>query len=88
MVPSRKTKLPLKDVVLLPPITKPDKLACVGMNYKSYCQELKVASPQEPIIFSKFVSCIVGPNDNVVLPEISNVSTIPTNPGFTTVAVF
>lgn len=69
-----KSVVPLTDVTLLPPITKPDKVACVGLNYRGHCEEQNVKAPVEPMIFSKFASTIVGPYDNIQLPKISNVS--------------
>ncbi|XP_069475205.1 oxaloacetate tautomerase fahd2, mitochondrial isoform X2 [Ambystoma mexicanum] len=58
-------------VHLLSPITGPDKVICVGMNYVDHCLEQNVAIPKEPIIFSKFPSSIVGPSDEIVLPKES-----------------
>lgn len=66
--------IPEADVNFLPPITKIDKLACVGLNYSGHCEEQGVEPPKSPVIFSKFPSNIVGPTDNVVLPSISDVS--------------
>jgi len=60
------------DVNFLSPITKPDKVACVGLNYTGHCDEQNLPYPKEPMIFSKFSSCIVGPHDNIELPSISN----------------
>ncbi|KAG5895712.1 hypothetical protein JTB14_021404 [Gonioctena quinquepunctata] len=67
-----KSVTPLKDVELLAPITNPDKVACVGLNYSGHCEEQNIPRPQEPMIFSKFSSCIVGPYNNVQLPPITN----------------
>lgn len=59
---------------LLAPITKPDKVACVGLNYSGHCDEQNLPYPKEPMFFSKFSSTIVGPYDNVVIPAITDVS--------------
>lgn len=67
-----KSVVPLADVKLLSPITRPEKIACVGLNYTGHCDEQNIPRPTEPMIFNKFPSCIVGPYDNVVLPGISN----------------
>ncbi|XP_078523145.1 oxaloacetate tautomerase fahd2, mitochondrial-like isoform X2 [Lissotriton helveticus] len=58
-------------VHLMSPITRPDKVICVGMNYVDHCLEQNVAIPKEPIIFSKFPSSIVGPSDEIQLPAES-----------------
>ncbi|XP_058134085.1 oxaloacetate tautomerase FAHD2A, mitochondrial [Dasypus novemcinctus] len=63
--------LPRSEVTFLPPVTRPDKVVCVGMNYEDHCREQNVRLPQEPIIFSKFPSAIVGPYDDIVLPPES-----------------
>ncbi|KAF7991775.1 hypothetical protein HCN44_010576 [Aphidius gifuensis] len=64
--------IPEADVNFLAPITKMDKLACVGLNYSGHCEEQGVEPPKSPVIFSKFPSNIVGPTDNVILPSISD----------------
>lgn len=51
-----------------------DKLACIGLNYSGHCQEQGIPIPESPIIFSKFPSNIIGPRDNILLPQISDVS--------------
>nr|XP_033806251.1 fumarylacetoacetate hydrolase domain-containing protein 2-like isoform X2 [Geotrypetes seraphini] len=58
-------------VSLLSPITSPDKVICVGMNYVDHCQEQNVPVPKEPIIFNKFPSAIVGPYADILLPKES-----------------
>ncbi|XP_058523582.1 fumarylacetoacetate hydrolase domain-containing protein 2 [Ochotona princeps] len=63
--------LPRSEVTFLAPVTKPDKVVCVGLNYVDHCKEQNVPVPKEPIIFSKFGSSIVGPYDDVVLPQES-----------------
>ncbi|KAM3926238.1 oxaloacetate tautomerase fahd2, mitochondrial-like [Leptodactylus fuscus] len=56
---------------VLAPITNPEKVICIGMNYVDHCLEQNVPVPKEPIIFSKFPSSIVGPYDSIVLPSES-----------------
>ncbi|KAM3830620.1 oxaloacetate tautomerase FAHD2A, mitochondrial-like isoform 1-T1 [Vipera latastei] len=64
--------LPRSEVALLAPITGPDKVICVGMNYVDHCLEQNVKIPKEPIIFSKFSSSIVGPYNAIVHPAETN----------------
>ncbi|XP_008279791.1 fumarylacetoacetate hydrolase domain-containing protein 2A [Stegastes partitus] len=59
------------DIQLLPPVSAPEKVVCVGMNYKDHCLEQNAPIPKEPIIFSKFPSAITGPYDDIVLPTES-----------------
>jgi len=56
------------------PVTAPDKLICIGMNYKDHCEEQKAPIPHEPIIFNKFPSCIVGPYDPIFHPKDESVT--------------
>ena len=41
------------------------------MNYVDHCEEQNKPIPQEPLVFNKFPSCIVGPADSIPYPEIS-----------------
>ncbi|XP_036383477.1 fumarylacetoacetate hydrolase domain-containing protein 2A [Megalops cyprinoides] len=63
--------VPLPEVRLLPPVTDPEKVVCVGMNYRDHCLEQNAPIPEEPIIFSKFPSAITGPFDDITLPDES-----------------
>ncbi|NXL68784.1 FAHD2 protein, partial [Chordeiles acutipennis] len=63
---------PRGTVRLLAPVGDPQKVLCVGLNYRDHCQEQDVKVPKEPIIFSKFPSAITGPFDDIVYPEESN----------------
>uniref|UniRef100_A0AAV2MNP8 Fumarylacetoacetase-like C-terminal domain-containing protein n=1 Tax=Knipowitschia caucasica TaxID=637954 RepID=A0AAV2MNP8_KNICA len=59
------------DVRLLSPVTSPEKVVCVGMNYRDHCLEQNAPIPKEPIVFSKFPSAITGPYDDIILPSES-----------------
>ena len=59
------------NVRLGPPLTRPSKLICIGLNYKAHAEESGVELPPEPVIFFKATSAIVGPNDNIVIPRNS-----------------
>ncbi|XP_061527996.1 fumarylacetoacetate hydrolase domain-containing protein 2A [Phycodurus eques] len=59
------------DVRLLSPILAPEKVVCVGLNYRDHCLEQKAPIPKEPIIFSKFSNAITGPYDDIILPSES-----------------
>lgn len=54
-----------------PPIQKPGKIICVGLNYRKHAKESGMAAPEEPILFFKATSAIVGPNDTIVIPRNS-----------------
>lgn len=59
---------PLKSVRLLSPVTKPDKVICVGLNYKGHCDEQNKPYPEQPFFFNKFPSTIIGPYDKLKHP--------------------
>lgn len=44
------------------------KFIAIGLNYADHAAESGMAVPSEPVVFNKWTSCIVGPNDDVVLP--------------------
>jgi acylpyruvate hydrolase len=50
------------------PVPRPGKIICIGLNYRDHAEESGMAIPQSPIIFSKFGTCVVGPNDSILLP--------------------
>ena len=45
------------------------KFMCIGLNYADHAAETGAAIPEEPILFMKATSAIIGPNDNVVIPK-------------------
>jgi 2,4-diketo-3-deoxy-L-fuconate hydrolase len=56
-------------VRLGPPLKRPSKIVCVGLNYRDHAKESGMAVPSEPVIFFKATSAIVGPNDELVIPK-------------------
>ena len=54
-----------------PCVNKPGKFVAIGLNYSDHAAETGVKPPSEPIVFMKATSCIVGPNDDVVIPKNS-----------------
>jgi 2-keto-4-pentenoate hydratase/2-oxohepta-3-ene-1,7-dioic acid hydratase in catechol pathway len=57
------------DERLGPPIARPSKIVCIGLNYIDHAKESKMDLPLEPIIFFKSTSSIVGPNDDLIIPK-------------------
>lgn len=60
------------DTRLGPPMARPSKLVCVGLNYSQHAKEAGMAIPKEPVLFFKATSAIVGPNDDLIIPKNSN----------------
>ena len=51
------------------PLVRPSKIVCVGLNYAKHAAESGMEIPQEPVLFFKATSALVGPNDNIVIPK-------------------
>jgi len=63
-------EFPIGAVKFLPPVV-PSKIVAVGLNYIDHAQELKMPVPEEPILFLKPPSAVVGHEDPIILPKIS-----------------
>lgn len=59
-------------VRLGPPIGRPSKIVCIGLNYADHARESGADIPSEPIVFFKATSSLVGPNDALVIPRGSS----------------
>jgi 2-keto-4-pentenoate hydratase/2-oxohepta-3-ene-1,7-dioic acid hydratase in catechol pathway len=64
-------EIPLSDVQLLPPIPGPDKIICIGLNYRSHAEEAGVEAPEVPTFFAKFRNALVPAGSEVQLPTAS-----------------
>ena len=53
------------------PVFKPEKIICIGLNYRNHARESGLEVPKEPIIFMKAPNTLVGPNDDVLIPHKS-----------------
>ena len=60
-----------RDIRLGPPVTRPSKIICIGLNYSDHAAESKMQLPPEPVIFFKATTAVVGPNDNLIIPKNS-----------------
>jgi 2-keto-4-pentenoate hydratase/2-oxohepta-3-ene-1,7-dioic acid hydratase in catechol pathway len=57
---------------LLAPVTDPDKIVCIGLNYLSHAQEQGAEPPTTPTIFAKYRNALVAPDSTVALPAYSS----------------
>ncbi|HMK11047.1 MAG TPA: fumarylacetoacetate hydrolase family protein, partial [Acidimicrobiales bacterium] len=62
---------PVEGLDYAPLIPRPDKVLCVGLNYRSHILETGSQLPTHPTLFSKFTSALIGANDDVMLPPES-----------------
>jgi len=65
-----KVSYPLADVRTLVPCV-PSKAVCVGLNYRDHAAELGLEVPDEPVLFLKPSSAVIGPDEHIVCPEMS-----------------
>jgi 2-keto-4-pentenoate hydratase/2-oxohepta-3-ene-1,7-dioic acid hydratase in catechol pathway len=61
----------LQDVRLLPPVPNPDKIVCIGLNYRSHAAEAGLDPPEVPTFFAKFRNALAPPGAEVALPAYS-----------------
>lgn len=58
----------LDSVRLGPPVPDPEKIICLGANYKAHAEEAGIKPPSAPILFPKWRNSLVGPHDDIVVP--------------------
>jgi 2,4-didehydro-3-deoxy-L-rhamnonate hydrolase len=56
-------------VRLGPPICRPSKMVCIGLNFRDHAEESGMEIPKEPVIFFKATTALAGPNDALVIPK-------------------
>jgi 2,4-didehydro-3-deoxy-L-rhamnonate hydrolase len=56
-------------VRLGPPVSRPSKIVCIGLNYRDHATETRQDIPKEPVIFFQAATSLVGPNDAVMIPK-------------------
>lgn len=64
-------RIPLADVALLAPVIPRSKVVCVGKNYRDHAAEFGSKVPDEPLLFLKPNTAVIGPNDSIVRPPQS-----------------
>ena len=69
--PSGLDVFPIENARLGPPIPDPDKIICLGLNYRSHAEEAGLAVPKVPILFGKYRNTLNGPTSPIILPSMS-----------------
>ncbi|HZZ28043.1 MAG TPA: fumarylacetoacetate hydrolase family protein [Pirellulales bacterium] len=59
------------EVQLLPPVPRPEKIFCIGLNYADHARETGKQPPPEPVVFNKFVTALRAAGEPIVLPRLS-----------------
>lgn len=65
------TPFDIKGQRIASPVARPTKLICIGLNYARHAAESGMTPPPEPVIFMKAPDCLIGPNDDIVIPPNS-----------------
>ncbi len=63
---------PLSSVTLDAPISRPGKIMALGKNYLDHVEETGSEVPAFPVVFAKFPSSVIGPDDSIQIPEVSS----------------
>lgn len=63
--------IPIEDVSLLPPVSRPDKIICIGTNYRDHAAELGSKLTEHPVVFARWPSSLVGHGAALVRPRVS-----------------
>jgi 2-keto-4-pentenoate hydratase/2-oxohepta-3-ene-1,7-dioic acid hydratase in catechol pathway len=63
--------IPVQAAKLHAPVHDPQKIVCVGLNYRDHAVESKMPIPKEPVLFSKFPSALIGHGEPIVVPRVS-----------------
>ena len=65
-------KVQAAKVRLAPPVARPSKIVCIGLNYAKHAKEAGMEPPSEPVVFFKATTAWAGPNDAIVIPRDSD----------------
>lgn len=63
--------VPVSEANFAPVVTNPSKIICVGLNYRTHIAETGRELPQYPTLFAKFADTLMGPNDDLAIPAVS-----------------
>ena len=64
-------ELELSAVTLKAPIPRPEKIICIGLNYRDHAAESNQPIPDYPTVFSKYVTSVIGPGEPIVIPRVT-----------------
>lgn len=71
VVGGRLPRIDVSDKRIGAPLPNPQKIICIGLNYREHARESDMSVPKEPVIFMKAPNTIVGPNDEIKIPRLS-----------------
>lgn len=59
-------------LTFLPPVARPSKIVCLGLNYRDHAEEAGLGIPEFPVLFARFPSSLVGHRAPIILPKVSD----------------
>ena len=71
----RAAELPMRDwseLRLRPPVRNPQKIIGIGLNYHDHADEVDLPKPEEPLLFAMFANAIIGPEEDILIPQMSD----------------
>jgi 2-keto-4-pentenoate hydratase/2-oxohepta-3-ene-1,7-dioic acid hydratase in catechol pathway len=60
-----------EDISFRAPLMHPQKVIGIGLNYKDHIEEIQKPAPKEPLLFAMYASAIIGPDEAIVIPQMS-----------------
>lgn len=58
-------------LTFLPPVVRPPKIICLGLNYRDHAEESGLGIPEFPVLFARFASSLIGHGAPIILPRVS-----------------
>jgi 2-keto-4-pentenoate hydratase/2-oxohepta-3-ene-1,7-dioic acid hydratase in catechol pathway len=71
-IPAKAQRIPASAVEWQPPIARPGKIVCVGLNYRSHLALLDDPTPEAPVLFTKPNSALIGSGRPILLPHVTS----------------
>ena len=59
-------------LTFLPPVVRPSKIICLGLNYRDHAEEAGLGIPEFPVLFARFPSSLIGHGAPIILPKVSS----------------
>lgn len=59
-------------LAFLPPVVRPSKIVCLGLNYRDHAEESGLGIPEFPVLFARFPSSLIGHGAPIILPKVSS----------------
>lgn len=59
-------------LTFLPPVIRPPKIVCMGLNYRDHAEESGLGIPEFPVLFARFSSSLIGHRAPIILPKVSS----------------